>query len=151
MFLSTYENNIDKKGRVSVPAQFRSYLSSLGFNSIICFPSFNQQCLEAWPQDRIEKISDAIDNLNPFEEKKDYFATSILSESINLQFDGEGRIALTKKLLNHSKIKNNILFVGQGKTFQIWEPSAFEKFRVNARKKSNIHRANLKWEKQFNN
>ena len=109
MFLSTYENNIDKKGRVSVPAQFRSHLSSLGFNSIICFPSFNQQCLEAWPQDRIEKISDAIDNLNPFEEKKDYFATSILSESVNLIFDTEGRISLTKKLLQHSKIKTKIL------------------------------------------
>ena len=109
MFLSTYENNIDKKGRVSVPAQFRSHLSSLGFNSIICFPSFNQQCLEAWPQDRIEKISDAIDNLNPFEEKKDYFATSILSESVNLIFDTEGRISLTKKLLQHSKIKTKIV------------------------------------------
>ena len=134
MFLSTYENNIDKKGRVSVPAQFRSHLSSLGFNSIICFPSFNQQCLEAWPQDRIEKISDAIDNLNPFEEKKDYFATSILSESINLQFDSEGRISLTPKLLKHAKIKNNMLFVGQGKTFQIWEPTAFEKFRFKQEK-----------------
>ena len=105
MFLSTYENNIDKKGRVSVPAQFRSHLSSWGFNSIICFPSFNQQCLEAWPQDRIEKISNAIDSLNPFEEKKDYFATSILSESVNLIFDTEGRISLTKKLLQHSRIK----------------------------------------------
>jgi len=134
-----------------VPAQFRSHLSSLGFNSIICFPSFNQQCLEAWPQDRIEKISDAIDNLNPFEEKKDYFATSILSESINLQFDSEGRIALTKKLLKHSKIRNSILFVGQGKTFQIWEPTSFEKFKVNARKKSNINRASLKWENKLNN
>ena len=89
--------------------------------------------------------------MNPFEEKKDYFATSILSESINLQFDGEGRILLTSKLLKHAKIKNNILFVGQGKTFQIWEPTAFEKFRVNARKKSNIYRSSLKWEKQFNN
>ena len=146
MFLSTYENNIDKKGRVSVPAQFRSHLSSLGFNSIICFPSFNQQCLEAWPQDRIEKISDAIDNLNPFEEKKDYFATAILSESVNLIFDTEGRISLTKKLLQHSKIKTRILFVGLGKTFQIWEPTMFEKFRAHARKKSNINRARLKWE-----
>ena len=151
MFLSTYENNVDKKGRVSVPAQFRSHLSSMGFNGIICFPSFNQQCLEAWPQDRIEKISDAIDNLNPFEEKKDYFATSILSESVNLIFDTEGRVSLTKKLLQHSKIKTSILFVGLGKTFQIWEPTAFEKFRVNARKKSNIYRSSLKWEKQFNN
>ena len=75
MFLSTYKNNIDKKGRVSVPAPFRSYLSNLGDNGIICFPSFNNQSIESWPQDRIEKISNTIDALNPFEEKKDYFAT----------------------------------------------------------------------------
>ena len=151
MFLSTYENKLDKKGRVSVPASFRSYLSNMGYNGVICYPSFNLQCIEAWPQDRIEKITNAIDNLNPFEEKKDYFATSILAESINLQFDGEGRIMITSKLLKHAKIKNTILFVGQGKTFQIWEPTAFEKFRVNARKKSNLYRASLKWEKQIIN
>ena len=151
MFLSTYENKLDQKGRVSVPASFRSYLSNLGYNGVICYPSFNNQCIEAWPQDRIEKISNAIDYLNPFEEKKDYFATSILSESINLQFDSEGRILLTSKLLKHAKIKNSMLFVGQGKTFQIWEPTIFEKFRVTARRKSNIHRTSLKWERQFNN
>ena len=151
MFLSTYENKLDKKGRVSVPASFRSYLSTLGYNGVICYPSFINQSIEAWPQDRIEKISNAIDSLNPFEEKKDYFATSILSESVNLQFDSEGRILLTSKLLKHAKIKNSILFVGQGKTFQIWEPTTFEKFRVTAKRKSNIHRASLKWEKQFNN
>ena len=134
-----------------MPASYRSYLSNLGYNGIVCFPSFNNHCIEAWPQDRIEKISNAIDTLNPFEEKKDYFATSILSESINLQFDSEGRVILTTKLLKHSKIKNNVLFVGQGKTFQIWEPTSFEKFRVNARKKSNLYRASLKWEKQINN
>ena len=151
MFLSTYENKLDKKGRVSVPASFRSYLSNLGYNGVVCYPSFNNQSIEAWPQDRIEKISNAIDFLNPFEEKKDYFATSILSESVNLQFDSEGRILLTSKLLKHAKIKNSMLFVGQGKTFQIWEPTLFEKFRANARKKSNFNRASLKWEKQFNN
>ena len=72
MFLSTYENKLDKKGRVSVPSSFRSHLSNLGYNGVICYPSFNNQCIEAWPQDRIEKISNAIDSLNPFEEKKDY-------------------------------------------------------------------------------
>ena len=134
-----------------MPASFRSYLGSMGYNGVICYPSFNNQSIEAWPQDRIEKISNAIDTLNPFEEKKDYFATSILSESVNLQFDNEGRVTITPKLLKHAKIKNSMLFVGQGKTFQIWEPTVFEKFRVTAKKKSNIYRASLKWEKQFNN
>ena len=98
-----------------MPAPFRSYLSNLGYNGIICFPSFNNQSIESWSQDRIEKISSAIDALNPFEEKKDYFATSILSESINLQFDSEGRISLPLKLLKHAKIRNSMLFVGQGR------------------------------------
>ena len=150
MFLSTFENKLDKKGRVSVPASFRSYLSNLGYNGVICYPSFNNNCIEAWPQDRIEKISNAIDSLNPFEENKDYFATSILSESTDLQFDSEGRILITSKLLKHAKIKNFMLFVGQGKTFQIWEPSNYEKFKVTAKRKSNIHRASLKWEQKFN-
>ena len=151
MFLSTFENKLDKKGRVSVPSSFRSYLSNLGYNGIICYPSFNHSCLEAWPQDRVEKILNAIDSLNPFEEKKDFFATSILAESTNLQFDGEGRILLSSNLLKHAKIKNRMLFVGQGRTFQIWEPINFEKFKENAKKKSNINRASLKWENKLNN
>ncbi len=120
MFLSTYENKLDKKGRVSVPASFRSYLSNLGYNGVICYPSFNNLSIEAWPQDRIEKISNTIDSLNPFEEKRDFFA------------------------------KNSMIFVGQGKTFQIWEPTIFEKFRANARKKANSNRSSLKWESQLN-
>ena len=146
MFLSTYENKIDKKGRVSVPATFRSHLNSMGYNGFISYPSFNHSALEACSQDRIEKLSNTIDSLNPFEEKRDFFATSILSESENLQFDTEGRVSLSLKLLNHAKIKTNVLFIGLGKTFQIWEPKSFEKFKIVARKKAYQNRSNLKWE-----
>ncbi len=146
MFLSSYENKIDKKGRVSVPATFRSYLGSMGYNGFITYPSFNHPALEACSQERIEKLSNTIDSLNPFEEKRDLFATSILSESENLQFDTEGRVSLSDKLLTHAKIKNSILFVGLGKIFQIWEPNNFEKFKIIARKKAYQNRSSLKWE-----
>ena len=46
-----------------------------------------------------------IDSLNPFEEKRDFFATSILSDSENLQFDTEGRVSLSDKLLIMLKLK----------------------------------------------
>ncbi len=146
MFLSSFENKLDKKGRVSVPSTFRSHLNSMGYNGFITYPSFNHSALEACSQDRIEKLSKTIDSLNPFDEKRDYFATSILSESVNVQFDTEGRISLSDKLLNHAKIKNRVLFVGLGYTFQIWEPMLFEKFKSLARKKAFKNRSNLKWE-----
>ena len=151
MFLSTHEYRLDKKGRVSVPASFRSYLNSMGYSGVICYPSFNNPSIEACPQSRIEKLSDSIDSLNPFEEKRDIFATSVLADSVNLQFDSEGRISISSKLLEHAKIKQIMLFIGQGKTFQIWEPRLFEKFKTQARKKANLNRASLKWETQFKN
>ena len=132
-----------------MPASFRSYLGSMGYSGIICYPSFNNPSIESCPQSRIEKLSESIDSLNPFEEKRDIFATSVLADSVNLQFDSEGRISIPNKLLNHAKIKEAILFVGQGKTFQIWEPKLFEKFKTQARKKANLLRSSLKWETQF--
>ena len=132
-----------------MPASFRSYLGSMGYNGVICYPSFNNPSIEGCSQNRIEKLSNSIDSLNPFEEKRDIFATSILAESVNLQFDSEGRVSIPKKLLDHAKIKQTMFFVGLGKTFQIWEPKQFEKFKTQARKKANLNRASLKWETQF--
>lgn len=149
MFISTYENKLDKKGRVSVPATFRSHLSNLGYNSVVCYPAFTNSSIEFCPQDRLEKIIETIDNLNPFEENRDIFSTSILGNSFQLNFDTEGRVTLADKLLVHSGIKDKVLFVGQGKTFQMWEPTAFKKFSDDSIKKANLKRSELKW-KQTN-
>ena len=146
MFLSSYENKIDKKGRVSVPAAFRSHLTTQGYSGFISYPSFSNPALECCTQERIEKLSNSIDTLNPFEEKRDYFATSVLSESSNLIFDTEGRVQFSKKLLDYAKIKNDILFVGLGKTFQVWNPKNFDKFKSFARKKALQSRSSLKWD-----
>ena len=149
MFISTYENKLDKKGRVSVPAPYRSHLSSLGYNGVVCYPSFTNSSIEFCPQNRLEKIADTIESLNPFDENRDIFSTSILANSFQLNFDSEGRITLADKLLKHSGIKEKVLFVGQGKSFQMWEPSVFKKFSDDARKKANLKRSELKW-KQTN-
>ena len=145
MFISTFENKLDKKGRVSVPATFRSHLSSLGYNGVVCYPSFTNPSIEFCPQSRIEKIIETIDSLNPFEENRDVFSTSILANSQQLNFDTEGRVTLTEKLIEHTGVKEKVLFVGQGKTFQMWEPSQFKKFSDDARKKAKLQRSNLKW------
>ena len=145
MFISTFENKLDKKGRVSVPATFRSHLSSLGYNGVVCYPSFTNPSIEFCPQSRIEKIIETIDSLNPFEENRDVFSTSILANSQQLNFDTEGRVTLTEKLIEHTGVKEKVLFVGQGKTFQMWEPSEFKKFSDEARKKAKSQRSSLRW------
>ena len=132
-----------------MPSSFRAYLNSKGYNGFIAYPSFNLATLEACPQDRIEKLSDSIDAIGPFNDKRDYFATSVLSQSISLNFDSEGRVTIPEKLLKHAKIKTNLVFVGLGKVFQIWDPNSFEKFKSVAKKKSYLNRSSLQWENKF--
>ena len=95
VFIELRKQNRQERSGLSA-SHFRSHLSSMGFNGFITYPSFNHFVLEACTQDRIEKLSNTIDSLNPFEEKRDYFATSVLSESENLQFDTEGRVLFSK-------------------------------------------------------
>ena len=85
MFFIELRKQIGQKGGFqNYTTAFRSHLTTQGYNGFISYPSFNQSSLECCSQDRIEKLSESIDTLNPFEEKRDFFATSILSESSSL-------------------------------------------------------------------
>ena len=131
LFLSTYQNKVDKKGRVSVPAPFRAALGKVAlkgeeFSGIIAYGSFINRCIEACGIDRIRKLSGRIELLDPFSEERDAFATTILGGSQQLPFDGEGRVMLPEPLIELAGLADMAIFVGKGETFEIWEPRAFD-------------------------
>jgi len=133
LFLSTFTNNIDNKGRVSVPAQFRMSLGSQEFAGIVVYESFINDCIEGCDIERIKRLSNSIDNLDPFSEERDAFATTILGGAMQLAMDGDGRVILPESLLQKTAIKDKALFVGKGPTFEIWQPEKFENYLVKAK------------------
>lgn len=144
LFLSTYTNKIDKKGRVSVPANFRATLNDQSFKGIIAYQSFTNNCIEACGIDRIERLSESIDSLDPYSDERDAFATTILGGSVQLAFDSEGRIMLPEDLLKEAGITEGAVFVGKGATFEIWDPIKFEEYASKARDLAKRERANLR-------
>lgn len=140
LFLSTFTNKIDSKGRVSVPAQFRASLVNKDFSGIVIYESFVNECLEGCDLERIKKISDSIDNLDPFSEERDAFATTVLGGSVQLSMDGEGRVVLPESLIKKAKIKDSVVFVGKGSTFEIWQPAKFEEYAEKAKKEAKSKR-----------
>ncbi len=126
LFLSKYLNNIDKKGRTSIPAQYRQIVSSEGFASIVVYPSIRNKCLEASGIGRINELSEMIHKLDPYSDERDAFETIILGEATQLLFDPEGRVLLPKHLIDHARLEHNAIFVGKGKIFEIWNPELFE-------------------------
>lgn len=147
LFLSTYQNKIDKKGRVSIPAPFRAVLAKEDFQGIIAYSSFVNPCIEACGVQRISRLNASIDLLDPFSAERDAFATSILGGSVQIAFDGEGRVMLPADLLEASKITDLATFVGKGETFEIWNPKQFAEYAERARALAKNARATLQLSK----
>ena len=144
LFLSTFEKQIDKKGRVSVPPQFRAVLTRENFNGMIAYSSFIHPCIEACGMERLEKLNARIEALDPFSEERDAFATAILGGSVQLGFDGEGRVVIPEALLAKAEITSTGIFVGKGATFEIWSPAQFAKQETAMRELALKRRLSLK-------
>jgi len=134
LFLSRFVNKVDKKGRISVPAQYRQTLAAESFNGIVAYLSFVNPCIEACGMQRIEQLAESIDTLDPYSEERDAFASTILGESCQLNFDSDGRITLPEQLIQGAEITQKAVFVGKGKTFEIWQEAKFEDYASKARK-----------------
>jgi len=136
MFLSTYVNKVDRKGRVSVPATFRSTLATNRQpNLLIAFPSVRVPAVECTGSDRIEEMQDRIESLEQFSEEYENL-TQLFADAHPLTMDGEGRVILPERLKQHAQITDDVAFVGLGAMFQLWDPGRYEEHSAAVRERS---------------
>lgn len=129
LFTGTHTNKVDRKGRVSVPAQFRATLSAQGFDGAILFPSFTHDCIEGCGAQFLEELAEKMDaTADLFSEQEDDLASLVFAESRQLAFDPEGRIILPGDFMEHAGITDHACFVGKAKRFQIWQPDRRKAF-----------------------
>ena len=94
LFLSTYSNKIDAKGRVSMPASFRDIITKEDEGGVVIYKSLSKKCLEGCTQSYIMRLQNAMDGFDPFSPEKDAFTTAIFSDSVALDIDKDGRITV---------------------------------------------------------
>ena len=140
LFLSKYINSLDKKLWVSVPAQYRSILSELSgveeFKGVIAYRSIRNRSIEVCSVNRIHKLHQMINELDPYSEERDAFETVIFGGSFQLPFDKEGRILLPDELVEYAGFCSQICFVGKGEVFEMWNLAEFEHYSKHATEKA---------------
>ncbi len=147
LFLGTVENKVDMKGRVSVPSEFRNALKGDDFQGVILFHSFTDKCIEGFTMSRMEQMAEATDSLDLFSEENQNLNSLIFSDARQLSFDTTGRILIPSDLLEFAGIKDKALFVGRGKTFQIWNEDDFYQAQEKIRSKAQKTRPSLSFKK----
>jgi MraZ protein len=131
-YIGRHLNKVDRKGRVSVPARFRSAIASAtgqAAAAVVLSPVHDLRAIDGCDLARIDEFVARLDTPGAYSEEEKRIADVILSQSEELAVDGDGRIMLPAALIELAGVTEQALFVGVGRTFQIWNPerrAAFE-------------------------
>lgn len=146
--MDTITNKVDTKGRVSLPADYRTIVKELS-TEIVCYRSLTSPCIEGCTEDLLEKIATEMENaLDFFSQTQDDLSNLIFGDARRFLFDSTGRVLLSEKLLAHANISDTAVFVGKGRKFQIWNPENWAKEESRIRTEVLKSRPSLKGEKE---
>lgn len=134
-FVSNFTHRLDSKGRVSIPATFRSVLARDGFEGLYVHPALGAPALDAGGNALLTEIDAFLSSLAPYSDERDHLSTALFGTSEILKVDGEGRVVVTESVKAHAGVGEAITFVGLGHKFQIWEPERFRAHLEEARAK----------------
>jgi MraZ protein len=136
LFIDTFINRVDRKGRVSVPATYRAALTGQAFHGVVAFPSFKYKAIQCAGMDWMEGLSANVNQVDLFSDEHDDLTATLFADAKQLSFDGEGRIVLPASLAEHAGITDEAAFVGRGPSFEIWQPATLEEYKVEARRRA---------------
>ncbi len=121
-FLSSSVNRIDAKGRVSVPAHFRSVVQKRGYTELYALRCLDQPAMDVGGLDLLDRYEQRIAQEDPFLQTADDMSFFCHGDGAFLKLDQDGRITMTDFIREHTGIGQEVAFVGRGQFFQIWEP-----------------------------
>ncbi len=143
IFRGTATNRIDAKGRVSIPARFRSIIEGDSMSAVYCHQSLNQPALEAGGRRLLNEVETMLQRINAYSDEYDALSHTLIGASEELGMDSEGRIILPEHFRDYAKLETGVTFVGLGIRFQLWNPDAYQKHLEEARKQSRALRGSL--------
>ena len=132
-FLSNAVNRIDAKGRVSVPAHFRTVVQQRGYSELYAIRQLDVPALDVGGLDLLDRYEERIAQEDPFLQAADDMSFFVHGDGAFLKLDQDGRITVTDFIREHTGITTDVAFVGRGNFFQIWEPAKLAAYGAEVR------------------
>ena len=130
MFDGRFSNTLDDKGRVAIPVRYREALSASGQDRIVVtrFKINNLPCLEAYDAHAWQELVNSVQSkAGAFGMSRAMFESVYIGEAQLCQPDKQGRILLPPTLRAHAQLSTEVVFVGVGNRFQLFDPAIREK------------------------
>lgn len=113
--MGEYAHNIDKKGRIIIPAKFRE---DLGEQVIITRGL--DGCLSVYTKQQWEKIYEQLMKLPSTKKDARMFVRMMTSKAAECEFDGQGRVLIPAPLCNLAVLEKECMVIGAANHVEIW-------------------------------
>ncbi len=123
MFLGTYQHTIDKKGRLFIPARFRSQ-----DNQRFIVTRGLERCLFAFPEDEWEKQQSQIKDQSLMKKEVRAFNRLFFAGAAEVICDRQGRINLPGNLIEYAGLGEEAKIIGVSSRFEIWSVGSWQEY-----------------------
>jgi MraZ protein len=117
--------NLDAKGRMAIPAKFRKHLDVCCEGRLVVTVDHSDNCLQLYPMpewEAVEKKLSALPSLNPQVRR---LKRMLMGNAIECEMDKNGRILLPAKLREHAGLEKQMVMIGQGNKFELWDEATW--------------------------
>jgi len=120
MFLGDYQHTLDAKGRVSLPAKFRSDMTGK-----LVITKGLDSCLYVFSAEEYKRFTESLVGGDDFNAKVRRIRRFFVSGAHDVEIDSAGRISLPPVLREYAELKKDIAVTGNGNRIEIWDAEAW--------------------------
>ena len=121
--------SIDTKGRLAMPTRYRTRLQDDCHGQLIATIDPEATCLLIYPLPEWEIIEQKIQALSSFNKVTRRLQRLLIGHATEVELDSQGRILLPQSLRDYATLCKNIVLVGQGKKFELWDETNWNTHR----------------------
>ena len=133
MFRGVAHLNLDSKGRLAVPSRYREALLVRCAGRLVITADVDK-CLLIYPQPEWEPIQQKLMGLSSLNPRIRDLQRQLIGYAEDIEIDAAGRVLVSPSLRDFAGLGKNVVFVGQGNKFELWDKEKWE--QVLARDKS---------------
>jgi MraZ protein len=116
-FVGRHEHSLDAKGRIILPARFRTSFDTAAFVS-----KHNERCLALWTPEAFERKLDEMEKMETGTSKDRAVMRVWAAGSAEVELDRQGRVAIPAHLREYANLENAVLVHGAISHIEIWSP-----------------------------
>ncbi|MEZ4156947.1 MAG: division/cell wall cluster transcriptional repressor MraZ [Candidatus Paceibacterota bacterium] len=125
MFIGEYKHNVDEKGRLAVPAKFRSAL-----NRRAVITRGLDGCLFVFTASEWDALAEKIKGLPMTQANARAFSRLMFAGATDVELDSQGRILIPDYLRTFASISKKAVVAGLFNRLEVWDEERWNEYKT---------------------